>query len=148
MSAISTTRRLIEAYASEPWKEQHDQAMLCRDIEEAMAWGVRLYRGLMEEEAAIQARALARRGEESAPDLSEFEEVFRQWVATSEMVLRVVERLADKGLQVDGLDVFRRVAEEARCQLELWDLEPEILPIEEALSLVRPENPRPNRYGV
>jgi hypothetical protein len=50
--------------------------------------------------------------------------------------------------QVDGLDEFRRIAEEARCQIELWDLEPEIRPLEEALPLVRPGNPRPDRYGA
>jgi hypothetical protein len=149
MSAIPTTRRLIEAYAeSEPWKEHHDRAMLCRDIEELMTWGVHLFRGLCDLEANLQSRALARRGEGLSLDSAEFEQAYRLWVTTSEGVLRLAGDLSEEGFQIDGLDKFRRIAEEARCQIELWDLEPEICPIEDALPLVRPENPRPDRYGA
>jgi hypothetical protein len=149
MSAIPTTRRLIRAFAeAEPWKVHHDRAMACRDIEEAMGWGVRLFQGLSEQEAILQARAIASRGDEPSPDMSEFEQVFRQWIEISEMILSVATRLSEEGYAVDGLDEFRRVAEEARCQVELWDFEPEILPIEEALLRVSPGNPRPERYGV
>jgi hypothetical protein len=149
MSAIPTTRRLIEAYAeSEPWKEHHDRAMLCRDIEELMTWGIHLFRGLCELEANLQSRALARKGEGLGLESAEFERVYRLWVTTSEGVLRLAGDLSEDGFPVDGLDEFRRIAEEARCQIGLWDLEPEIRPIEEVLPLVRPENPRPDRYGA
>jgi hypothetical protein len=147
MSAIPTTRRLIEAYAeSEPWKLHHDQAMACRDIEEAMRWGVRLFRGLSEQEAALQARAIASRGHGPDLDMSEYEELFRQLVEMSEMILRGAAKLSEEGFKVEGLDEFRRVAEEARCQVELWGFESELLPIEEARLRLRPENPRPERY--
>jgi hypothetical protein len=122
--------------------------MACRDIEEAMGWGIRLFRGLSEQEAILQARTIAGRGDEPNPDMSEFEQVFRQWVEISEMILIAAATLSEEGFKPDGLDEFRRVAEEARCQVELWGFEPELLPIEEARLRLRPQNPRPERYGL
>lgn len=149
MSAIATTRRLIEAYAgSEPWKVQHDRAMACRDIEEALGWGIRLYRGLCEQEATLQARAIAGQPGEADSDTREFEQVFREWVATAQMILSAAATLAEEGFQMDSLEEFRQVTEEARCQVELWEFAPELLPVEAARPDLRPENPRPERYGL
>jgi hypothetical protein len=148
MSAIPTTRRLIEAYAeSEPWKLHHDRAIVCHDVEEAMQWGIRLFRGLSEQEATLQARAIASRADGPTPEMNEFEQVFRRWVERSEMTLCAATEFSEEGFVVAGLDEFRRIVEEARCQMELWDFEPELLPTEEARLHLRPENPRPGRYG-
>ena len=62
-------------------------------------------------------------------------------------MLRVAAKLADEGFRVDGLDEFRQAADEARRQTELWDMESELLPIEEARAHLQPDNPRPERYG-
>jgi hypothetical protein len=149
MPAIRTTRRLIKAYAeSEPWKESHDRAMLSYEIEELITWGIHLFRGLTDLEATLQSRALAKKEAPDDRDWSEFEGAYRMWVSASNMILAPASELVEEGFQVDGLNEFRRIAEEARCQIELWDLEPEIRPIEEALPSIRPENPRPTRYGV
>jgi hypothetical protein len=148
MSAISTTSRLVEAYAeSQPWKEDHARAMLCGDIEEAMTWGIHLFRGLSDLEAHLQARVLRGKVAPGHFDWGEFERVYRLWVKASEGFLRLAENCVEDGLQVEGLGEFREIVEEARCQIELWDLEPEIRPLEEALPLIRPGNPRPARYG-
>jgi hypothetical protein len=148
MSAISTTRRLISSYAEcEPWKEHHDQAMLCWDVEEKMAWGINLLQGLSDLEARLQARVLGGREAWQKLDLAEIEQAYRSWVTGSESLLRQAEALAEQGFPLDGLAEFRGKVEEVRCQIELWDLEPEIRPIEEALPLTKPENPRPARYG-
>lgn len=149
MSAIPMARRLIEAYAaSEPWKVDHQRAMACRDIEEAMAWGIRLLRGLSDEQATLQARAIAGRSEEIDRQLAEIEDLFRQLVVNLRMTLAGAEHLTQEGFPLDGLDEFRGLAEEAQCQVELWDFERELLPIEEARPRLKPENPRPERYGV
>ncbi len=58
------------------------------------------------------------------------------------------EALSAKGYDVEGLDDLRRAVEEGRCQIELWDLESELPAIEEARPFLRPENPRPARYGT
>jgi hypothetical protein len=149
MSTISTTYRLISTYADpEPWKEYHDRAILCRDIEETIAWGIYLFRDLSDLEARFQARVFGGGEVLHNLDRNEFERAYRLWVTGSMAILREAEGLAEEGFPVNGLDEFRGIAEEARCQIELFDLEPEIRPIEEVLPLIRPENPRPARYGT
>jgi hypothetical protein len=122
--------------------------MLCRDLEETMTWGITLFRGLNEMEGWLQARVLGGREGLHQLDQSEFERAYRLWVTASETILRFAEELAREGFSVEGLDTVRGITEEARCQVELWDFEPEIRPIEEVRPLVRPENPRPGRYGA
>lgn len=152
MPVLRATQRVISAYAeSEPrrdesWDESHDLAMYCREIEDALAWGVYLFRDLSDLEARSQARVL--RGE-LAPDGYDWEgheRDFRRWAAASEKFLGLAEDLAREGFDVGGLEEFRTVVEEARCLIGLWDFEPELRPIEEARPLTRPENPRPDRY--
>ncbi len=122
--------------------------MLCYDIEKLMRWGIHLFRGLSELDVILQARALGSKEATPSLDGTELEWAYRKWVTTSEGVLRLAEGLAEEGFQVDSLEEFRRIAEEARCQIDLWDLEPEIRAIDEALPLIRPVNPRPDRYGI
>jgi hypothetical protein len=149
MPATGPTSRLISTYTeSAPWKEDHDQAMHCSDVEVAMTWGVALFRGLCRLEANLQARVLEGREAADQIDWDEFDQAYRAWVVKSEALLQLAGGLADNGFQVNGLDEFRAAVEEGRCQIELRELEPTIRPIEEALSLVKPDNPRPARYGT
>ena len=84
----------------------------------------------------------------SDPVWVEHYRAYRAWVAASEGFLKVGMGLSEEGHDVEGLDEFRRAVEEARYQVELWDLEAELPPIEEARRFARPENPRPARYGA
>lgn len=147
MATISMTHRYASDYAeSEPWKIDHDMAMRCRDIEEAMVWGGRLFRAASEDEARFQDRVF--RGELSPddPTLGQIEEVYRILASAFEMVLESAERIASHGFAVEGLDDFRLVVEEARCMVGSFDIEAEIRPVEELLPLCQ-GNPNPERYG-
>jgi hypothetical protein len=149
MPATSTTYNLISAYAGqEPWKRDHDGAMLCRDLEETIAWGINLFRGLNEMEEWLQSGGIEGRNGLHSLDQDEFERAYRLWVKASEAIVRFAEELAHQGLSINGLEKFRAINEEARCQVELWDFEPELRPIEETRALIRPDNPRPDRYGA
>ena len=146
MPTSSTTYRLISTYAAqEPWKEHHDRAILCRDVEETITWGIYLFRGLTELEAHLQALAL--RGAGAVPDWSEFERAYRLWVTASESMLLVAETLAAEGFPIDDLAKLHEIAEEARCQVDLWDLEPEIRPLLSA-ALAQAGQPPTARYGA
>ena len=150
MPAFRTTSHLIRAYAeSNPsWEASHDEAMYCRDVEEILVWGVCLFRGLARIEADLQGRALAGKVDPSDPVWAEYDKAYRSLVAASEAFLRMGEDLSARGYDVEGLDDLRGAVEEGRCQIELWDLEPELPAIEEARPFLRPENPRPARYGT
>jgi hypothetical protein len=149
MLAFRTTGRLIQTYAeSDPRTEGHDRAMWCRAIEEILGWGIRLLRGLAEIEAELQARALGGKVAPSDPVWAEHDRAYRSWVAGSEGFLKAATELSEEGYDVHDLDEFRRAVEEARCQVELWELESELPTIEEMRPLARPQNPRPARYGT
>jgi hypothetical protein len=149
MSTIRTTRRLLNAYADEgeSWKGEHDQAQSCLEVQEKLAWGVHLFRGLMAVEARAQAYAL-RESTTEVVQLLEIMPVFYQlWIAVSERYLRTAQELIQTGFAVEGLDELREALEEARCMLGNLELEEEIPSIEELLGRARPDCPRPGRYA-
>jgi hypothetical protein len=148
MPAIRTTRRLLSAYADrEPWKEGHDEARGCLDVEEKLAWGVPIFKGLLDLEARAQAHALKGPSPE-AEQLLELMPLFYQlWAEASEFYLGRARAFSESGYEVEGLDEFQATVEEARCLLGNLGLEEEIRPMEALMGLARPENPRPDRYG-
>jgi hypothetical protein len=149
MTASRTTRRLLSAYADlEPWKRDHDEAQSCLDVEENLAWGVNLYRGLLERESR-KSLQISRDfdQEEAASFFAEMTQFYQMWLNASEVYLDAARSFVGSGYVVDGLDAFEQTVEEARCLLGNLALESEIRPIEELIALAKPENPRPERYG-
>jgi len=148
MTITSTTRRLISAYADiEQWQIDHIEAQLCCDFEEHLAWGVRLFEGLLGLEARAQSRALERSDEEPTADLDDMPALYAMWLKTSERCLPVLQKLKDWGYAVEGLDAFEKAIAEARWIGESVAIEAEIRPYGELLGRLAPENPAPERYG-
>ena len=59
MQTIRRTRQLVSAYANGDTREVgHDEAQVCLDIEENLAWGVRIFDGLKAVDARLQAHFL------------------------------------------------------------------------------------------
>jgi hypothetical protein len=130
MPVIRATRELISTYSQcVPWKEQEDRVMACWDLEERMAWGIKLFRGVADFESRLQSHAF--RGITSSVDRvwQEVEQVYCLWTGASEKLLRAAEKLAQEGFTVDGLSEFRATLEQARSRLGFPDLEPETRPI-------------------
>jgi hypothetical protein len=149
MPAIRTTRRLLTAYADrEPWAIDHDEAGTCLVVEEKLAWGVPLFRGLLELEARTQDRARKAPDPDAEERLELMPLFYRLWLDASEFYLGRAEEFSEKGYAVAGLDDFRMTVEEARCLLGNLALEEEIRPIEELIGRSHPENPRPERYTI
>ena len=87
MAAIRTTRRLLTAYADEKEsceKGGRDEAQSCLDIEERLAWGVQLFRGLMALEARTQAHALRETTAEVEQLLELMPLFYPLWIGVSE----------------------------------------------------------------
>lgn len=148
MGLIETTRRMISTYEkSEVWKRDHAQAMFCFDLEQVMALGLHLFRGLLDYEAGLQAAAW--RGNLSADDpvWAKFDPLYGRWAVASERLLARADELAGEGFAVKDIETFRDAIEEARCMIENAALDAFALPIEEMMKRLQPENPRPDRYG-
>ena len=148
MTIPSTTRRLISAYAGvESWKIDHIEAQLCRDIEDDLAWGVRLFDGLLEFEARIHSRAQGLPNEATLTCLGELSGLYAMWLGTSERYLELARKVKDWGYEIEGLDTFERAVAEARWIRESMSIEAEIRPYEELAGQLSPSNPDPVRYG-
>ena len=147
MLTVRTTSRLLTAYADkESWQLDHGEAQTCLDVEEKLAWGVPIFRGLLDLEARAQAHAFKHPG--SATDqLTDLMPLFyRLWADASEFYLRQARELVATGFAIEGLDEFAATVEEARCLVDNLNLEEQIRPIEELTHQAKPVNPRPERY--
>ncbi|MEO6810908.1 MAG: hypothetical protein ABI353_17490 [Isosphaeraceae bacterium] len=147
MFTIGTTQRLVTAYAeSEPWKTEHDRAMQCQDLEEAMIWGSRLFRAVVEVDEWNQARAI--RGEPGPGNViqDQIEKSYQILALACDRVLKSADALTAHRFAVEGLEEFRLLVEEAWCMAAGFEIEAEMRPIEELLPLAK-GCPRPERYG-
>lgn len=148
MQSIRITQRLISAFTeAEPWKIDHDEAMRCSDLEDSMAWAVRLMNGLAEDEARLQSVAMGATAEDCEAVVAKFDKMRKELVDACREALPLVGSLMQQGYRVDGVDEFRRALEEAQNLLEAAEFERGLPPFEESRRLVRPNNPRPERYG-
>jgi hypothetical protein len=140
MPAIRTTRRLLSAYAEqEPGKGIQNETLSYLDVEERLAWGVHIFRGLLDLEARAQAHALRRPSAEVELLLEVMPVFYRLWAEVSEHDLERAKESVQRGDTVEGLEQFQETLEEARCLLGT-------LGLEDLLEQARPENPRPERY--
>jgi hypothetical protein len=111
--------RHLEAY-EEGWKRDHDEAMHCRDFEEALAFGIAIFCALVQVDVARRHRV--ERGLEG-PDPDEDEgmrESFRRWLRPCAQVLAALKTLEGKFGAVEGAADFRRCCEEAEEIVTEW----------------------------
>jgi len=147
MPMPTMSRRLISAYAvEEPWKKEHDEVKFCWIVEDSMAWGVRLFRGLCDEEARCQAHALRGQVDADHPFWAEIDESYRDWLGKVENVLSTADRLVGAGHTLKGLEEFRATIEEGRSVIGNAELAEELPSADEMIAGARPENPRPETY--
>lgn len=141
MSTVETTRGLLSAYADkESWNREHDQAQLCLEVEEKLAWGIWIFQGLLDFEARIQSHALKRPGPEMNRLLDVIPTFYQRWVEESAFYLEQARQLQAAGGDVEGVEAFEATLEEARCLIGNLKLEDEIRPIEELIGLARGES--------
>lgn len=142
-----TAFRMVSAYADDPLLGEHDRAMKCRDAEVSMVCGLFTYQLLSNFEAACQADAFRDEIEPEDPVWSEIRDTYRLWFAKSEKVLESALRFQAEGFEVEQLSEFQETVGDVQCRIELWDVEPRLASFESAVPLLRPDNPRPDRYN-
>ena len=147
MPSIPTTRRLLTVYADKlPWTGNYDESKSCLDVEEKLAWGVHIFKGLLDLEARTQANALKKPTPEAEQLMESMPLFYKLWMEASEFYVERARAFQGPSYTVDGLDELQETIEEARCLLENMEVEEQIRPIEESIRESRPENPRPDRY--
>lgn len=138
---------VLAAYAeAEPWNPDHDAAMRCFEMEEVIAVGNFAYEFVCHADAAWQDHVAAGKLPYKEENDQQFGENYRKWVEITERNLDEIEKLTRDGYEVKRADELMAHLEEARGILESRDLEAEMRPIEEILTLAK-GNPRPERYG-
>ncbi len=141
-------RRMLSAYAeSEPWKQDHEDAILSFELEEMIAYGVSLIRGLMSDDALWEERVRKGIVPYREEDRLQFSEDYRRWADVGRTLLKSAESLDSAGHRIQGLEAFRLALEEVDCILGAEEFETLLPPVEEMLHLANRGNPRPERYG-
>lgn len=115
MSSTRFANVIVSAYAeAEPWKEDHDTAMICFSVEQMVSWGNRLFRGLCEDDEIWQTHVLESNVAYDSDWQENLLDLFRKWRRGSERLLTQIEWLEGSGFEVRGSSEFRRNCIEAR----------------------------------
>ena len=143
-----TTSRLLRAYAPEEvWKRDHERVRSCFDLEDTLAWGISLFRGLVEMDARHQERLIRRDSNLVDQNVENMTYMYQAWVMASDYYLGKAREFVALDDTVEYLEEFEATLEEARCMIGNFALEDAIPPIEELSAEARPGNPDPTRYG-
>ena len=123
MVTMAGTGKRLAAYAhEEPWKEARD----CFLLEQRLAWGVSMFRRLVEREGQLQREAIGK----PTPALDAFFALtplfYAAWVKASENHLARAEAFEGLGYAVDGIEEFRQTLEEAQTLVGLLECESDI----------------------
>ncbi len=150
MSSQGTMDFMVRAYAEheeEFWKAEHNAVKLCWKLEELMVMGRNLFRLMSDLDGLTQYMQMKQMmiGEQIAP--FDRDSNYRPWLARSEYLLTVAQRLIDEGHELVGYDEFHTTVEEARAVHGNMELGADMPSIEEMQTFVTNRNPDPSRYG-
>ncbi len=111
MTQDTVLQRQLEFYGElsadiESWQIAHREAMFCRDIEDAVAVGISLYRCLRRR-SQFSAREVEAGDAVSQETAKEHAERYRWWLARSKILLSVIDACEAAGYAVQGAERFR-----------------------------------------
>jgi hypothetical protein len=96
----------------ETWNKRHDDAMLCRDLEDIVSLSIKLYCEIIELDEDVRLCEFDDRDSEIRL-LVKTNELLQRWVQTSGDVLESISRMERGGYSIDGSDRFRGFLKEA-----------------------------------
>lgn len=146
MSSVNTVRRMMTNF-SEGWKKDHDQVRACWELEDQAQILIGLFRMMTDLEARLQNRAIRGAIASDGGFIGEMDELYGVWIAVAEDRLAAIRDLVTEEYAVDGSEELARIVEECKAMMANNAMEPDMLPFEEMVPLVRPDCPDPGRYG-
>jgi hypothetical protein len=115
LSRLNAVRRCLRTCEEgrELWKEDHDLAMVCCDVQEQLALLVYLFERIHRTDESAREAIFAGRQDHSPEFDRELENVYREWASVAGKYLDVVEKLESQGFFVEGADQARHRLREA-----------------------------------
>jgi hypothetical protein len=97
----------------EPWRETHDEAMKCRNVEDALRAELALYRQI--EDLDIEMRLSWAKGAAYDADMDRrMEDALHRWVKRASTFVKVIRQCRREFGEVEGADEFLRVYRDAK----------------------------------
>jgi hypothetical protein len=97
---------------SEKWKKDHDEAMKCLELEEAIAFGLTIY-NLMNRVDEICRLAVHKKKVPYNPDVEKnLTHAFREWFRGSKKLEKILGKFESLGYEVTGAEEFRAACRE------------------------------------
>jgi hypothetical protein len=108
-SRLNAVRRCLRSCEAgrELWKEDHDLAMVCCDVQEQLALLSYLFERINRADEAAREAIFAGRQDYNPEFDLELESVFRQWSDVAGKYLDMVGKLELQGFSVEGTDELR-----------------------------------------
>jgi hypothetical protein len=108
--------RDVEA-SEDRWKQAHDIAMACMDLQETLSHGIGLYEDFKRLDAAWRKGVASGQLPYDPKVHQALKDVFRWWLIPCRSIDRRILFFERKGLTVDNAETFRRYREEAEWML-------------------------------
>lgn len=105
--------RQFAAYGDGWPASDHADAMACRDLEQAIAYGLHLYQFILVKAEQIDARLAVTGDAYDLPAAKEVETLFLLWLKPAAVATGHVDAMEAKGYAVDRADEFRRAVIDA-----------------------------------
>jgi hypothetical protein len=97
----------------------HADAMVCRDLEERLAYGLHLYQLVQDRYQADRARLAASGKAYDLPAAKYVEQLLTLWVAPAAAAVRQIDAMEAKGFAVERAAEFRAAVLDARVSLSI-----------------------------
>jgi hypothetical protein len=116
----SPVHRQLEAYV-ESWKQDHNEAMACREWEDAIAVGISIFHMLQEREQTWRDQVFRGTIDYSEDDNLDHQSRFANWLDTTKAFLtEILPDLEKRFGEVEGAPAFHKCAELAEKILQDW----------------------------
>jgi hypothetical protein len=131
---------------AETWREAHAEAMCCRDIEDAVRYGLFLSDSILRQNSQWSEDIEDAAAEFSWEVAEKFANAYRSWLAQSETLLAAIRVFEARGFHVEGVEPLRERYREVsllpldldRVQGTIGSLERgEGVPLEQAMNELR-----------
>lgn len=119
--ASQHVRRFQADVEREPWKLEHEQAMRCYALQEALTRGVWLFNTLVDLDMALRSNLVkdpARTDKITTETLSAMTTLMRWWLKPCERVAAEIRLMERRGFEVAHAAEFRKCYQEAQWMVD------------------------------
>jgi hypothetical protein len=93
---------------SEAWKDDHDLATACFELEELVATGIDAVDAINRADEWLRSRVASGKAKYDAIQDARIDALYQQWMHGSDRVIALLDQFEKKGFEVRGAEQFRR----------------------------------------